>query len=91
MVPRIFHLSRGTGCGDLEIRGPNWLGPFVQGDQIFGDHLSRGTEFDGDLVQGDRFYGYRLSRGTGSGDGKSWDQMGLGPNASKQKYLCQEF
>ena len=26
MVPSIFRLSRGTGCGDLEIRGPNWLG-----------------------------------------------------------------
>ena len=47
MVPRIFHLPRGTGCGDLEIRGPNWLGticpggpncwgPFVQGDRKWG-------------------------------------------------------
>ena len=42
MVPKIFLLSRGTGCGDLEIRGP-----FVQGDQILGGHLSRGINFMG--------------------------------------------
>ena len=54
MVPRIFLSSRGTGCGDPEISGSNWLGticpggPFVQEDQILGDHLSMGTEFDGD-------------------------------------------
>ena len=26
MVPRIFPLSRGTGCWDPEIRRPNWMG-----------------------------------------------------------------
>ena len=65
MVPKKFCLFMGTGCDNLGIWGPNWLGtklvrdqigwgPFVHGDQIFGDHLSRGTELVGD----------RLSRGT---------------------------
>ena len=34
MVPRIFRLSEGTDCGDQEIRGPNFWGPFVHGDRI---------------------------------------------------------
>ena len=45
MVPRIFRLSRETGCWDPEILGLNWLGticpggpnfwrPFVHGDRI---------------------------------------------------------
>ena len=45
MVPKILFLSRGTGYDALQIWGPNWLGticpggpnfwgPFVQGDQI---------------------------------------------------------
>ena len=37
MVPRIFCLSRATGCGDPNIWGPNWLG--IKS----GDHFSRGT------------------------------------------------
>ena len=46
-------------------------GPFVQGDQIFGDHLSMGTEFVGDhlsrgFILWESFVqGYRKS-GTGS-------------------------
>ena len=47
MVPRISLSSRRTGCGDPEIRGP-----FVQGDQILGDHLSRGTKFSGTICPG---------------------------------------
>ena len=58
MVPKIIHLSRGTGCRDLEIgglnllgtiwsEGPNFLGPFVHGDQIWW----------GPSVQRDQFYG----------------------------------
>ena len=31
MVPRIFCLSRGTSCDDLEIWGPNWLGTICPG------------------------------------------------------------
>ena len=31
MVPKIFCLSKGTGWGDLEIRGPNWLGTICPG------------------------------------------------------------
>ena len=68
-------------------------GPFVQGDQIFGDHLSRGTKFDGDcLSRGTKLVGDYLSRGTeflGTtwgqevGDQKSGDQMGSGPNESQ--------
>ena len=72
-------------------------GPFVQGDQIFGDHLSRGTKFDGDrLSRGTKLVGDHLSMGTkflGTicpwgqkvGDRKSGDQMGSGPNASQLK------
>ena len=67
MVPKIFCLSRVTGYDDLVIwwpnwlgticpRGPNFCGPFVQGDRIW----------LGPSVQGDQFYGDRLSRGTGS-------------------------
>ena len=36
MVPWIFRLSRGTGWGDTEFMGPNWLGTICPGDQIFG-------------------------------------------------------
>ena len=79
MVPRIFCLSRGTGCGDPELRGPNWLGticpggphfwgPFVQGDQIGW----------APFFQGDRFYGDFLSRGTGSGEPEVWGSNGFG-------------
>ena len=79
MVPRIFRLSRGTGCGDLEIRGPNWLGticpagpnfwgPFVHGDRIWW----------GPFVQWDQFYGDRLSRGTGSGGPEVRGSNGFG-------------
>ena len=70
-------------------------GPFVQGGQIFGDHLSRGTKFDGDrLSRGTKLVGDHLSMGTkflGTicpwgqevGDRKSGDQMCLGPNESQ--------
>ena len=59
-------------------------GPFVQGDQIFGDHLSMGTEFDGDrLSRGINFMGIVCPGGQEVGDRKSGDQMGLGPNASQ--------
>ena len=86
MVLRIFHLSRGTGCGDPEIWGPNWLeticprepnfgGPFVHGHQIWW----------GLFVQGDRIYGDRLSRGKGSGGPEVPGSNGyyLRPNASQ--------
>ena len=44
---------------------PNFWGPFVHGDQIFGDHLSMGTNLAGDhLSSGTELYGDRLSRGT---------------------------
>ena len=71
MVPRTFFLSRGTGCGDPEIRGPNWLGticlglPNVWGPFVYGDRISWGS-----FVKGDRKWG------TGS-PGIKWvrDQM----------------
>ena len=44
MAPRIFYLSRGKGCGDLEIREPNWLGNICP----------KGTILWGLFVQGDR-------------------------------------
>ena len=59
-------------------------GPFVLGDQIFGDHLSLGTEFDGDhLSRGINFIGIVCPGGQSVRDRKSWDQMDLGPNASQ--------
>ena len=68
MVPRIFRLSRRTGCGDPEIQGLNWLGticpggpnfwgPFVQGDQFYGNRLSRGTGSWGPEVRGSNGFG----------------------------------
>ena len=51
MVPRIFRLSMETGCGDLEIRGPNWFGLVVQGFNFIRDHLLRGTESGGPEVR----------------------------------------
>ena len=84
MVPRVFQLSRGAGCGNLEIWGPNWLGPFVQGDQHFREHLSRGTGFDGDhLSWGINFMGIFCPGGQKEGDQKSGDHMVLLPNLSQ--------
>ena len=67
MVPRIFCLSRGTGCGDLEIQRPNWLGTICQGGPNFGvcpwgPNLLRticpgGSMLWGSFVQGDRKWG----------------------------------
>ena len=64
MVPRIFCLSRGQDVGIQKSGDQIGWGPFVQEDQLFGDHMSMGTEFDGDrLPTGDQFYGDGLSRG----------------------------
>ena len=61
-------------------------GPFVQGDHIFGDHLSMGSELDGDrLSRGINFMGN--PGGQEVGDRKSGDQMGSRPNASQTKCL----
>jgi hypothetical protein len=52
-------------------------GPFVQRDQIFGNHLPMGTEFDGDHLSSEiNFMGIVVQK-----DRKFRDQMGLGPNA----------
>ena len=60
------------------------LGPFVQGDQIFGDHLSKGTKLVGDhLSMGTNFLGTICPWGQEVGDRKSGDQMGSGPNESQ--------
>ena len=59
-------------------------GPFVHGDQSFGDHLSVGTEFVGDhLSRGINFIGIVCPGGQSVRDRKYWDQMDLGPNASQ--------
>ena len=61
-------------------------GPFIQGDQIFGDHLYMETEFDGDrLSRGINFMGIVCPGRQEVGDQKSGDQMGSGPNASQPK------
>ena len=81
----IFRLSKGTGCGNLEILGPNWLR----------DHLSRGTKFWGTICPwgpnllgticlGGRFYGGRFSRGTGSRGPCVRDQMRRSPKLTKK-------
>ena len=57
MVPRIFLLSRGTSCDDLEVWDQIGWGPFVHGDQIFGDHLSMGTGSEGPEVWGSNGFG----------------------------------
>ena len=52
-------------------------GPFVQGEQIFRDHLSMGTEFDGDrFSRGIVFMGIFCLGGQEVGDRKSGDQIG---------------
>ena len=61
-------------------------GPFVQGDQILGDHLSMGIEFDGDhLSRGINFIGIVCPGGQELGDRESGDQMGSLPNALQPK------
>ena len=71
MVLRIFCFSSGTGCGDPEIWGPNFWGPFVHGhriwwglsvqrDQFYGDHLSRGTESGVPEVRGSNGFGTKF-------------------------------
>ena len=82
MVPRIFRLSRGTGCGDPEIRG---LG---QMNQIFWDHMSTRTEFVGNyLPKVIHFMGIICPGGQEDGDQKSGDQMGSKSNASQPKNI----
>jgi hypothetical protein len=85
----------GQAVGIQKYRDQIGWGPFVQGDQILGDHLSRGTKFFGTLLSiGTEFDGDHLSRGINLmgivcpggqevGDRKSGDQMGSGPNASQ--------
>ena len=58
--------------------------PFVQGDQILGDHLSMRTEFVGDHLSREiDFMGIICPGGQEVGDRKSGDKIGLGPNASQ--------
>ena len=83
MVPRILCLSRGTSCDDLKFGDQIGWGPFVQGDQIFGDHLSMGTKFDDCLSRGINFKGIICPGGREAGDQKFGDQMGSVPNASQ--------
>ena len=59
-------------------------GLFVQGGQIFGDHLSMGTKVDGyRLSRGINFMGIVCPGGQEVGDWKSGDQIGSRPNASQ--------
>ena len=84
MVPRIFRLSRGQAVGIWKYGDQIGWGPFVQEDQILGDHLSLGTELDGDhLSRRINFMGIVCPVGQEVGDQKSGDQMGLGQNASQ--------
>ena len=53
-------------------------GPFVQGDQIFGDHLSMGTELVGAVCPEGP-----INWGPIVGDQMSGDHMCLGPNVSQ--------
>ena len=57
MVPRIFCLSKGQAVIIWKYGDQIGWGPFVQGDQIFGDHLSRGTGSGGPEVWGSNGFG----------------------------------
>ena len=61
--------------------GPNYWGPFVNGDQLLGDHLSMGTE----LVR-DRLSRGPINWGPIVGDQMSGDLMCLGPNVSQPSW-----
>jgi hypothetical protein len=73
IVPRTFLLSRGQTVGIQKYGDQIGWGPFVLGDQIFGDHLSMGTicpwepNLMGTICQGGSTFWDRLSQGTGSG------------------------
>ena len=83
MVPRIFHLSRGAGCRNPIIRGPNWLGTICPGGPNFWGPFVHGDRICwGPFVQGDQFYGDRLSRGTGS-----WGPEVRGSNGLRTKCI----
>ena len=58
-------------------------GPFVQGDQIFGIHLSRGTNW-----MGTEFFGTICPWGQEVGEQKSGDQMDSRPNVSQPFFVC---
>ena len=68
---------KGQEVGDQKSGDQIGLGPFGQGDQILGDHLSRGINFMGIICLG----------GQKVGDQKFRDQMGWGPNASQLMFL----
>ena len=54
MVPRIFHMSRGTCCRDLEIQGVNLLGTICPwGPNLLGTICPGGSVLLGSFVQGD--------------------------------------
>ena len=81
------------------LRDYSTWGPFVQGDQILGSHLSRGTKLVGDrFSRGTKLFGDQLSMrtdflgticpwGQEGEDRKSGDQMGSGPNESQPAVL----
>ena len=97
----------GKTVGIWKYRDQIGWGPFVQGDQIFGDHLSRGTKFDGDrLSRGTKLVGDHLSMGTEIlrticpwgpnwlGDCLSRGTINWGPNvsfSSSQRNLIKTF
>ena len=67
-------------------------GPFVQGDQIFGDHLSMGTKFDGDRLsrgincRGSFVQGVRIPD-----SGSEWGPEVLGSNGLGTKYVAADY
>ena len=76
MVPKIFCLSRGTGCDDLGIWGPNWLGticpggPNFWGPFVHGDRIGWGPFVQRDQSIGDQLWGTKCP-----GTICVWDQM----------------
>ena len=90
MVPKIFYLPRGEGFCDLGIGGPDWLGaicpwgpnfwgPFVQGDQIWWEPFVQGDQIGwGPFVHEDQIFGDHLSMGTGIGGPEVRGSSGVG-------------
>ena len=72
MVPRIFHLSWGTGCGDPKIWRPNWLGiicsggPNVWRPNLMGTICPGGSILWGLIVQGNEWLEVGGSSGFGT-------------------------
>ena len=72
---------KGQGVGIQNYRDRIGWGPFIQGDQIFGDQMSMGIVLIGIVCRGVNEVG----------DWKSGDQLGSGPNESQPAKVCEKW